>query len=128
MSGIDSISGVTGGPKSYPSPGMGEAPKVPVQQERVVTVLEKQRVSDDVFPRTKVSDKQLEDAVGQANKEMEKLGTNLRFSIHEKTRNILVKIVNSQTNEVLREIPSEKILDMCAYMMEKAGLLVDKRG
>jgi flagellar protein FlaG len=35
--------------------------------------------------------------------------------------------VDSNTKEVIREIPSEKILDMFASMLELAGLLVDER-
>ena len=51
----------------------------------------------------------------------------LRFSIHEKTKQILVKIVDSQTNQVIKEIPSEKIADMVASMCEAAGLLIDEK-
>lgn len=133
MLGIDSVStAVAGGLKnqslSSSSISRADVPRTSVEQgERVVTVLEKQSVPD-VFPQSKISDEQLEEAVDKANYEMKRLDTNLRFSIHEKTRQILVKIVDAKTNEVIREIPPEKLLDMCAFMMEKAGLLVDRRG
>lgn len=74
------------------------------------------------------TEKQLIEAVNVGNKELKKLETNLRFSIHEKTRQVMVKIVNSDTEEVIREIPSEKILDLVASIMERAGILLDKRG
>lgn len=74
------------------------------------------------------TEKQLIEAVNAGNKELKKMETNLRFSIHEKTQQVMVKIVNSDTEEVIREIPSEKILDLVASIMERAGILLDKRG
>jgi uncharacterized FlaG/YvyC family protein len=47
-------------------------------------------------------------------------------TIH-KPDDIIVKIIDTDTKEVIREIPSEKILDMFANMLELAGLLVDER-
>ena len=74
------------------------------------------------------SEKQIQDAVDTTNKELIKLETNLRFSVHKKTRQIMVKIIDTNTQEVIKEVPPEKILDMVASMMERAGLIVDRRG
>ena len=74
------------------------------------------------------TERQLVEAIDSGNKELKKLETNLRFDIHEKTKQVMVKIVNSDTDEVIRELPPEKILDLVASIMERAGLLIDKRG
>ena len=74
------------------------------------------------------SEKQIQDAVDTTNKELIKLETNLRFSVHKKTKQIMVKIIDTNTQEVIKEVPPEKILDMVASMMERAGLIVDRRG
>lgn len=50
----------------------------------------------------------------------------LRFKIHEPTREIIARIVNRETGEVIREIPPEKFLDMVAKLQELAGILVDE--
>lgn len=50
----------------------------------------------------------------------------LRFTIHEPTREIIARIVNRETGEVIREIPPEKFLDMVAKLQELAGILVDE--
>jgi len=39
----------------------------------------------------------------------------------------MVKVIDINTNEVIREIPPEKILDMVATMLEMAGIIVDER-
>lgn len=72
-------------------------------------------------------EKQLIDAIVKANEGIEVSNTSLQFSIHEQTKQILVKIVNNDTKEVLREIPSEKILDIVASMLERTGVFLDKR-
>lgn len=69
----------------------------------------------------------LEKAAEKANKAMRLHNRQLQFSIHEKTKDIMVKIIDSETKEVIREIPPEKLLDMFASMLEFAGLLVDER-
>ncbi|HHY78507.1 MAG TPA: flagellar protein FlaG, partial [Clostridiales bacterium] len=49
------------------------------------------------------------------------------YSIHEATKQIMVKVIDKETDEVIREIPPEKILNMVAKMWEIAGLIVDER-
>lgn len=66
-------------------------------------------------------------AVKQANKALE--GTNRRFeySVHEQTKTLMIKVINSDTDEIIREIPPEKILDLIAKLWELAGLIVDEK-
>lgn len=82
---------------------------------------------NDASSNSKASEEEIIAAIEAANKHFEIFDKRLEFSIHEKTKEILVKIVDSSTEEVIKEIPSEKILDMIANMMELAGLLVDER-
>ncbi|MDI6603708.1 MAG: flagellar protein FlaG [Thermoanaerobacteraceae bacterium] len=49
------------------------------------------------------------------------------FSVHKPTNTIVVKIVDSQTNQVIDEIPPEKILDLVAGLWKIAGLFVDRK-
>jgi flagellar protein FlaG len=63
----------------------------------------------------------------KANKMVDGYDRRFEISVHEKTGNVMVKVINSITDEVIREIPSEKVLDMVAGFMETAGIIVDKR-
>lgn len=49
------------------------------------------------------------------------------FSYHEQTKRISIKIIDEETNEIVKEIPPEKTLDMVAKMWELAGILVDEK-
>ncbi|MED1915773.1 flagellar protein FlaG [Bacillus thuringiensis] len=61
------------------------------------------------------------------NKFMQNSSTHLKFTMHEKLNEFYVQIVDDHTNEVLREVPSRKVLDMVAQFHEMIGLLVDKK-
>ena len=74
-----------------------------------------------------VSEKQLILAVDRAMKALQGPETSFNVSIHEKTNSIVVKVMNKETGEIIREIPNEKILDLVAKMMEFAGILIDER-
>ena len=66
-------------------------------------------------------------AIEKANKHIKTFDRRLEFSIHEVTKQIMVKVVNTEDDTVIREIPSEKVLDMVAHMWEVAGILVDEK-
>lgn len=51
----------------------------------------------------------------------------LEFAMHDETNQIMVKVIDNNTHEVVKEIPSQKVLDMIAKMMEFAGLFVDEK-
>jgi flagellar protein FlaG len=65
--------------------------------------------------------------IEEANKRYGAYDKLLQFSVHKETRQIMIKIVNTRTEEVIAEIPPEKILDMIAQLWEMAGLLVDRK-
>ncbi|MEW9669515.1 flagellar protein FlaG [Ammoniphilus sp. 3BR4] len=94
-------------------------------EERVKPV-----VSEEAIKTKKgkdIDEKSVIEAIEKANKALKGMQTNLQFSIHEKTKQIMVKVMNSETNEVIRELPPEKVLDMVAKMWEIAGLFVDEK-
>ena len=61
------------------------------------------------------------------NKFLESTSTELRFKYHDELETYYVTLINSKTDEVVREIPSKKLLDMYAAMCEFVGILVDKK-
>ena len=54
--------------------------------------------------------------------------TSLEMSVHEQTKEIVIKVKNKETGELIREVPPEKILDMVAKFMELNGIIIDERG
>ena len=53
--------------------------------------------------------------------------THIKFQLHEELNEYYVTVVDDQTNEVIKEIPSKKVLDMYSEMTEFMGILFDKK-
>lgn len=51
----------------------------------------------------------------------------LQFKLHEELNEYYVTLVNPLTNEVIKEIPPKKMLDMYAAMVEFIGILIDEK-
>lgn len=75
----------------------------------------------------KYSEEDIKTAIGNVNKALNPYDRKLEFSIHEATNLISVKVIDTNTDKVIREIPPEKILDMVAKLWEMAGIIVDKK-
>jgi flagellar protein FlaG len=74
-----------------------------------------------------MDEKQWIEVIEKANRAIEGATCSFEFSIHERTKQIMVKVIDKDTKEVIREFPPEKILDMVAKMWEVAGIIVDER-
>lgn len=53
--------------------------------------------------------------------------THLKFQFHDELNEYYVTIIDDVTQEIVREIPPKKMLDMFAAMTEYIGLMVDKK-
>lgn len=67
------------------------------------------------------------DAVEDTNRAFEIYNRRFEVSVHENTGSVMVKVIDTSTDEVIREIPPEKILDMVAVLWEMAGIIVDRK-
>ncbi|MDF2814430.1 MAG: flagellar protein FlaG [Paenibacillus sp.] len=111
------------------------APKIPSaaaseqQQHTPPTIhttqeLKRAEVQGESIP---VSEEQLVMAINKAIKAAQGTATELSFSVHKTTKQIMVKVLERETGKVIREIPSEKMQDFVAKLWELAGIMVDER-
>lgn len=61
-------------------------------------------------------------------KDFEYRSSHLQFAYHEQSNRTSVAIVDEETGEILKEIPSSKYLDLVGAMLEGAGLILNKKG
>lgn len=73
------------------------------------------------------SEKQIKNAINQANNKLAMKRTKCEFSYHEETKRISIKVVDQDTKEIIREIPPEETLQMVEKMWELAGILIDEK-
>lgn len=74
-----------------------------------------------------VTEQQIKNAITRANNKMKYHRTKCEFSYHEETKRVSIKVMDKDTEEVIREIPPEETLEMIERMWELAGLLIDER-
>lgn len=71
--------------------------------------------------------KEAEEIVEALNEYMDDLQTNLGFSIRKDLENqVVVEIKNRQTDELVRQIPSEELLTIMENMKELNGIIFDQ--
>jgi flagellar protein FlaG len=75
----------------------------------------------------KLGKEDVEKAVDKLNKFLQGEKVHAEYEVHEKLNDIMIRIINNDTKEVILEIPPKKILDMVAKTLEMVGILVDKK-
>lgn len=76
---------------------------------------------------TQLSVDQAKKMTDSMNKFLEGSNSELRFEFHEKLNEYYVTIVDPKTHEVIKEIPSRKLMDAHAAMREFNGLFVNHK-
>jgi flagellar protein FlaG len=80
------------------------------------------------FNEQDIPDSRIAEYVNMVNVALEPSFFRLDHSIHEATNMVMVQVIDTNSEEVVREIPSESRLDVMAKMLEFAGLLFDEAG
>ncbi|MCG8540266.1 MAG: flagellar protein FlaG [Clostridia bacterium] len=89
--------------------------------------IQKNNPKENELGNEKLSKKTIKEAIENTNRKLVSTDRKFEFSINEETNDVIIRVINKETDEVIREIPSEKILDMVAKMMELAGLFIDEK-
>ncbi len=87
-------------------------------------------VKVETHKNDKVNDylpEELEKAVNKLNGFLKDENTHAEYSVHDKLKTIMIKIVDDTTKETIMEVPPKKILDLVAKMCELAGVVYDKK-
>lgn len=68
----------------------------------------------------------LEDATKALNEHMDLVSVNFKFSIDQSTHQIVVKVINHDTGELIRQIPSEEALKIAKAIDILNGVIIQK--
>lgn len=101
-----------------------------VQQSQVVEkspdvlkVLDNQETKTDSNQTLSVED--VEEMVDSLRDLTETLQTKLNFSVNEGTNDIVVKVIERGTDKIIRQIPSEEMLQLMEKMQDFSGFLLN---
>lgn len=68
----------------------------------------------------------IKDIVDTLNSAAKSVNQRVSFSFSEKTNRVILKFINSDTEEVLREIPPKEMIRLLERMHELIGMFVDE--
>lgn len=102
----------------------GESPDIIVQPMTAESFQSSHLSKDEQIPLPAEKAKKMTESI---NRFIETTNTNLRFQFHEDLKEYYVTIVDSKTNELVKEIPSKKLMDIYAAMRDFLGLMVDHK-
>jgi flagellar protein FlaG len=70
----------------------------------------------------------IQEVAAKANAHLNLIDTKLHFSISEHTGNVVIRVINRETQEVIREIPPEKLQRFAERFAEMRGMLFESTG
>lgn len=70
---------------------------------------------------------QVNDAVKQINETLKRLSQGLEFSIDPDNQRAIVKVVDTQTQDVIRQIPTPEALEIAKALDRVQGLLIREK-
>lgn len=98
-------------------------PKKESKQQLIIGKKEEEKGSNR---RLEISDENLEQIKDATNKVLEQINIQLDFSYDKELNRMVVKVINKETGEVVRQIPPEEMLKIAKRMEEMVGVLLDK--
>jgi flagellar protein FlaG len=99
------------------SAGKSAAPVDPIKLETAMTEMDGDGKTEEF----------LQKLIDQVNSRLSGGNRVFNYSRHEKTGQLVIKILDRDTKEVVREIPPEKSLDAVARMWDMMGIFVDNK-
>ena len=88
----------------------------------------------------KVSRQDVTEAVAEVTRSLAVVGTSLSISVDEQLGSTIIKVTDKETDEVIRQIPPERIVNLARFMRESTsaggfeladtmkGLMLDSQG
>lgn len=98
------------------------APVTPSGQTHPSGTATRENTHDDAFHFTNTP---LEKTLEQLNNAMQAWAIGMRFDIDEDAQRVVVSIVDSETGEVLRTVPSESVIRIAKMIVQLQGGAID---
>lgn len=84
------------------------------------------KAKDKLAPKNKFSPEELQKAADKVNTVVNLYASELKFTVDDK-EGVVVKVINTDTKEVIRQIPSEEMLKIAKSIDQLRGLLVHQK-
>lgn len=75
----------------------------------------------------KVAQSTIDNTISETNSKIKMSNTQLKYSVDDETQRISIKIIDKDTDKVIREVPPEETLEAIKKIWEIAGIIVDEK-
>ncbi len=69
----------------------------------------------------------VQDSIDKMNKTIQIFNKRIKLSIHEESKRVVIKIIDTQTDKVIKEIPPKEVLNFISKLHESIGVLIDRK-
>lgn len=87
-------------------------PEIAADGERLPRTAEQEQASEAA---------KVEQAVSQVNEFVQNLNRDLQFTVDDDSGRTVIKVLDNETKEVIRQIPPEELLRIANYLLEAEG-------
>lgn len=74
----------------------------------------------------KLTKENIDSIIDSLNSAAKSVNQKVSFSFHDKTNRVILRFIDGNTNEVIREIPPKEMLRLLERMHELIGMVVDE--
>lgn len=72
------------------------------------------------------NEKQLDEQLETLNNTLRNENKKIEYSIYKETNTVIFRVIDTKSEEVIKEIPSTKLIDFSVAVLERFGLIADK--
>jgi len=119
---------------SIANPGMQKNDGLISSEKVLVTGVTKQEITNTEMPEKAVKsltpaeeEEQLKDAADKTNQFVKNISQQLEFSVDKETGKTIVKVIDRQTDEVIRQIPPKEMLEIAKALDTLQGLIIREK-
>ena len=74
-----------------------------------------------------ITPEEVEEAVEEFNEVIQGFQKDLEFRLHEDSERWMVEVWDLEEDEIIKELPPERILDVVAQIQEMIGIMIDEK-
>lgn len=113
-------------PKNSPADSAGTKENGSIERVNPLKSADSTRADNDARS-SQLNEEQLQSAVDKINEMMRQGQRSLSFSVDEESNQVVVTVKNTETDEVVRQIPNEETLKFARHIESMMGLIFNDK-
>jgi flagellar protein FlaG len=107
-------------------PATKNIPGNPLRSEQY-SVKEQKKTEEKKEQYTEIDKSNFDKQADKLNQVMDLFNYSIRFTLDDESKRMVVKVVNSETDEVVRQIPPKEMLQLMNRLDQVVGVILDEK-